>query len=556
MAWRLNILKRTKIEAGKKLTESKDFIIVKGLFKEFERGEPAYQDISFTIKEGQPFGMLGKSGSGKSALMHALRGTPEYRPTKGTVTYRISACSNQACLYVNYPSLAGTKCPNCGETLDLKQLDFWEEASKNSAIYRALYNRIAIMLQRTFALFGELPVLANISDALERANVPEKRRAGKAATLLTKVKMGHRALHIARDLSGGEKQRVVFAMALAKNPLIFLADEPTGTLDVLTSTAIHKVMNDAVKKDKLTLIVTSHWPYAVQELTDKAILLEDGKIVLHDSSDKVAKEFMSKVEQVEAPERTFEKTLISVKNCVKWYYTFDRGIIKAVDGVDLDIYENEIFGLVGLSGSGKTSLAHMMAGLKTITQGQIRIRLGDEWIDMSIPGPGEKGRATRYMGVLHQEYALYPHRTVLENLTGAIEYAIPEELKTNKAYEALKAVNFTNAEIENILYKFPDETSEGERHRVAIARILIKEPRICFLDEGTGTADPLTRMEIVRSIFTSRDLLKQTYIIISHDIDFVLAACDRAAMMKDGKILKVGKPAEVIDYFKEIESKK
>jgi len=544
-----------KIKEGDKMAEPDDFIIVKNLFKEFERGEPAYQDVTFTIKEGKSFGILGKSGSGKSALMHALRGTPEYKPTQGTVIYRISTCPNSNCLYVNYPSLSGTPCPNCNETLKLLELNFWEEASKNSSQFRALYNRISIMLQRTFALFGELPVLINIVDALERANYPEKRRDGKASSLLTKVKMGHRALHIARDLSGGEKQRVVFAMALAKNPLIFLADEPTGTLDILTSTAIHKVMIDAVKKDKLTLIVTSHWPHAVEDLTDEAILLEDGKVILHDKSDKVAKEFMSKVEYVQPKELEFEKTLISVKNCVKWYYSFDRGIIKAVNGVDLDVYEKEIFGLVGLSGSGKTSLAHMMAGLKPITKGQIFIRIGDDWVDMSIPGPGERGRATRYMGVLHQEYALYPHRTVLENLVGAIEYAIPEELKTNKAYDALKAVNFTNAEIENILYKFPDEVSEGERHRVALARILIKEPRICFLDEGTGTADPITRMEIVRSIFSSREQLNQTYVIISHDVDFVLAACDRAALMKDGQILKLGKPAEVIDYFKEIESK-
>ncbi len=537
------------------MVDSDDFIIVKGLFKEFERGEPAYQDVSFTIKEGKSFGILGKSGSGKSALMHALRGTPEYRPTQGQVIYRISACPNQNCLHVDYPSLAGTECPKCSTKLELQELDFWEESTKSTNLYRALYNRISIMLQRTFALFGELPVLENVKDALERANVPERRRDGKAANLLTKVKMGHRALHIARDLSGGEKQRVVFAMALAKDPLVFLADEPTGTLDVLTSTAIHKVMRDAVKKDKMTLIVTSHWPQAVEELSEEAILLEDGKIVMHDSSDKVAKEFMSKVEVVEAIDRNFENVLIKVEDCVKWYYTFDRGIIKAVDGVNLDIYENEIFGLIGLSGSGKTSLAHMMCGFKTITKGKILIKIGEDFVDMSIPGPFERGRATRYFGVLHQEYALYPHRTILENLTGAIEYAIPEELKTNKAYEALKAVNFTNAEIENILYKFPDEVSEGERHRVAIARILIKEPRICFLDEGTGTADPLTRMEIVRSIFSSRDLLNQTYIIISHDIDFVLAACDRAALMKDGKILKVGKPPEVIDYFKELEAK-
>ncbi|MFX0134978.1 MAG: ATP-binding cassette domain-containing protein, partial [Candidatus Hodarchaeota archaeon] len=164
-------------------------------------------------------------------------------------------------------------------------------------------------------------------------------------------------------------------------------------------------------------------------------------------------------------------------------------------------------------------------------------------------------RATNYMDILHQEYALYPHLTVLQNLTGAIEYPIPEEMKTKKAYDSLKAVNFTNDEIENILYKFPEQISEGERHRVAISRILIKEPKILFFDEATGTADPLTRMEIVRSIKKSRDDLNQTYVIISHDIDFVLAACDRAALMKDGLIIKIGKPAEIIDYFTEVEGK-
>ncbi|MHA1378966.1 MAG: methyl coenzyme M reductase system, component A2 [Candidatus Helarchaeota archaeon] len=532
-----------------------DFIIVKNLFKEFERGTPAYIEINFTIKEGTSFGILGKSGSGKSALMHALRGTPEYKPTKGSVTYRISVCPNLDCLYVDYPSLAGSRCPKCNTELELKELDFWKEAETNSPIYRSLYNRISIMLQRTFALYGELPVIENLKNALENAGVPENRREGKASLLLTKVSLTHRSMHIARDLSGGEKQRVVFAMSLAKNPLLFLADEPTGTLDVITSKRIHKTMKNAVKKDKLTLIVTSHWPLAVEELTQEAILLEDGKISMHGESSEVARKFLSLVETVDRTEREFENKIMRVENCLKHYYTFDRGIIKAVDGVSLDIYENEIFGLVGLSGSGKTTLSLMMCGLKTITMGKILVKIGDKWVDMSIPGPYERGRATQYMDILHQEYALYPHLTVLENLTGAIEYPIPEEMKTKKAYDALKAVNFTNAEIENILYKFPEQISEGERHRVAIARILIKEPKILFFDEATGTADPLTRMEIVRSIKKSRDDLNQTYVIISHDIDFVLAACDRAALMKNGHVLKVGKPDEIINYFTEIEGK-
>ncbi|MHA1297891.1 MAG: methyl coenzyme M reductase system, component A2 [Candidatus Helarchaeota archaeon] len=532
-----------------------DFIIVKNLFKEFERGSPAYIDVSFTIKEGASFGILGKSGAGKSALMHALRGTPEYKPTKGTVTYRIAVCPNKDCVYVNYPSLAGSSCPNCNSKLELKEINFWEEAEAHSSIYRSLYNRISIMLQRTFALYGELPVLENLKISLENAGIPEKRREGKAALLLSKVNLTHRSMHIARDLSGGEKQRVVFAMSLARNPLLFLADEPTGTLDVITSKKIHKTMKNAVKKDKLTLIVTSHWPLAVEELTTEAILLEDGKVTMHANSSEVARSFLSKVGTVERTEREFKNKIMRVENCIKHYYTFDRGIIKAVDGVSLDIFEHEIFGLVGLSGSGKTTLSLMMCGLKDITMGKILVKIGGEWIDMSIPGPYERGRATQYMDILHQEYALYPHLTVLENLTGAIEYPIPEEMKTKKAYDALKAVNFTNDEIENILYKFPEQISEGERHRVAISRILIKEPKILFFDEATGTADPLTRMEIVRSIKKSRDQLGQTYVIVSHDIDFVLAACDRAALMKDGHVLKVGPPAQIIDYFKEIEGK-
>jgi methyl coenzyme M reductase system subunit A2 len=116
-------------------------------------------------------------------------------------------------------------------------------------------------------------------------------------------------------------------------------------------------------------------------------------------------------------------------------------------------------------------------------------------------------------------------------------------------------VNFTNKEIDSLIYKFPDNISEGERHRVAIARVLIKEPKIIILDEPTGTADPLTRMEIVRSIKNARDNLNQSYLIISHDIDFIKAVCDRAALMATGQLKSLGDPDSVIETFRDIESK-
>ncbi|MHA1377538.1 MAG: methyl coenzyme M reductase system, component A2 [Candidatus Helarchaeota archaeon] len=529
------------------------FLKVEGLAKEFVRGEPAYNNVNFTLKEGHSFGILGKSGCGKSALMHAIRGTKDYRPTRGKVFYQIAVCPK--CKAVEYPSKNGENCPKCNEKMELRKIDYWEISEKDPDLFFSIYERIAIMLQRTFALFGEHPVLLNIRNTLEKYGYPKRKIDGRSVMLLSKVKLTHRAMHLARDLSGGEKQRAAFATCLSKNPLLFLADEPTGTLDPLTAEYVHDVMKKAVRDENLTLVVTSHWPHAVAALSEEAILLERGKVIKQGDPNEVSKAFMDMLEEVPIERRKIDKPMIKIEEAKKYYWTFDRGIIKACDGVELIINEGEIFGLLGVSGSGKTSLAHMIIGLRNITSGNILIRVGDDWISMNSPGPHERGRATKYMAILHQEYCLYPHRTVLENITGAVRHRIPEEIKTNKAYDALRAVNFTNQEIDNILYQFPDNISEGERHRVAIARILIQEPKIVLLDEPTGTADPLTRMEIVRSIKKSRDELDQTYLIISHDIDFIEAVCDRAALMKGGQILQVGDPTEVIEKMRVEEAK-
>lgn len=533
------------------MSEEKPFLIVKNLTKEFVRGEPAIRDISFELYEGHSFGILGKSGSGKSVLMNAIRGTKEYAPTRGSIIYNIAVC--EQCWYVEYPSKVGQLCKNCGSTLVAKEVDYWEERKNLTPLSYGIYNRIAIMFQRTFGIFGEAPVLENIKNILKKINYPEKSIDNRAKLLLEMVHLTHRATHLARDLSGGEKQRSVFAMCLARDPLLFIADEPSGTLDPLTAVAVHDVMKNAVKDEGLTLLVTSHWPEAVTELSEEAMLLEDGQMIQKGDPKMIEKVFMDRMGEVIIDRRSYNNPLIKVNNLTKTYYTKDRGIVRAVNHVNFDVNEGEIFGLVGVSGSGKTSLVQMMIGEKRITEGEIKVKIGDDWIDMSVAGPEERGRATKYMEILHQEYCLYPHLTILENLTGAIEQPMSDEYKTKKAYDALRAVNFTNKEIDALIYKFPDSVSEGERHRVAIGRVLIKEPKIVILDEPTGTADPLTRMEIVRSVKKARDELQQSYFIISHDIDFIKAVCDRAALMKAGKIMSIGDPDEVIDYFREIE---
>ena len=109
--------------------------------------------------------------------------------------------------------------------------------------------------------------------------------------------------------------------------------------------------------------------------------------------------------------------------------------------------------------------------------------------------------------------------------------------------------HFTDAVANSILDKYPDQLSVGEKHRVALAQVLIKEPNLIVLDEPTGTMDPVTRVVVTDSILKARKELEQTFIIISHDMDFVLDVCDRAALMRGGKILDIGTPEEIVQQL-------
>ena len=186
-------------------------------------------------------------------------------------------------------------------------------------------------------------------------------------------------------------------------------------------------------------------------------------------------------------------------------------------------------------------------GLTEPSSGEIKIKLGDEWIDMTKVGPLNRGRIMPYIGLLHQEYSLYPHRTILGNLTDAISLNLPAEFGKIKAIHALTTVGFTEDNASMILDKYPDQLSVGEKHRVALAQVLIKEPTLIVLDEPTGTMDPITRVTVTDSILKARSELEQTFIIVSHDMDFVLDVCDRAALMRGGKLLNVGTPEEIVD---------
>jgi len=505
-------------------------------------GKKALENVSFEIAEGETMGIIGRSGAGKTVLMHLIRGVDQ-PPTSGRIIYHVAVCDR--CENIEPPSLAGKPCRACKGPLLSMDVDFWDE--KNEAMKRRIMHRTAMMFQRTFALYGNDRVIENVLRALDDISYPEEKSINRAADLLDQVRLSHRMMHIARDLSGGEKQRVVLARQLAKEPFLLFADEPTGTLDPETARLVHDMLKAAAKENNMGMVVTSHFSQVVQDVADRALLLNNGEIAMIGSPAEVIGKFMAGLKDTEEFARPeVGKKLIEGRDVIKRYISMDRGVVKAVNGVTFEVAEKEIFGIIGKSGAGKTTLSRMIAGVMEPTTGEMNIRIGDEWVDMTKPGIEERGRAKAYIGLLHQEYDLYPHRTVLDNLTDAIGLEFPKELAVRKALITLQMAGFTEEKARDILDRYPAQLSEGERHRVALAQVLIREPRIVILDEPTGTMDPITKVDVKHSIMHSRDEMDMTFIVVSHDMDFVKDICSRLALMRGGRIVQMGATPEVL----------
>jgi methyl coenzyme M reductase system subunit A2 len=517
---------------------------VKGLTVRYN-GKKVLDNVSLDVEEGDTIGIIGRSGAGKTVLLNVLRGLDDEIPATGQVIYHMARCDG--CGRIEPPSMGGKKCLKCGGSLQAYSYDMIDRSDDDTI--RAVAGRIAIMIQRTFGIYGDDSVIENVLKALNSVDYGGD-RVMKAADLIDQVKLSHRMMHIARDLSGGEKQRVVLARQLAKEPMLLLADEPTGTLDPKTATIVHDCIKSMSRELGITILITSHFPEVIKELATRAILLEDGRVAKTGSPAEVIDELMKDSKAIEKRTVAAGEPVIRVMDLSKKYFSVDRGVINAISGVSFDVKEGEIFGIVGVSGAGKTSLMNIMTGNLEPTAGAVEMRVGDDWVDMCEPGYYARGRAKPYIGLLYQEYDLYPHRTVIENLTECIGLDIPAELAEIKAISTLEIAGFSKERSHEIMDKQPGELSEGERHRVSFARALIKEPHVIVLDEPTGTMDPITKQSVTSSIFTAREEAGETFVIVSHDMEFVEKVCDRVAFMKGGKILAMGTPEAVLPAIK------
>ena len=228
------------------------------------------------------------------------------------------------------------------------------------------------------------------------------------------------------------------------------------------------------------------------------------------------------------------------------------GMIGAVRDASLDIFEGEIFVIMGLSGSGKSTLVRCMTRLIEPTAGEVLF----QGQDILKANESELIEYRRHkMGMVFQHFALLPHLSVLGNVAFPLEIqGISRSKREKRAHEIIELVGLKGRE-----NYFPRELSGGQQQRVGIARSLCVEPEIWFLDEPFSALDPLIRREMQEEFLRLQNVLHKTIVFITHDFDEAIRLADRIAIMKDGKIIQIGTAEELLlnpadDYVEEFTS--
>ena len=227
------------------------------------------------------------------------------------------------------------------------------------------------------------------------------------------------------------------------------------------------------------------------------------------------------------------------RNCSKDEIREKTNHIVALNNVSFEVYEGETFVIMGLSGSGKSTILRCINRLIDPTKGTITIK--DH--DITAMNDEELIQARRHlMGMVFQNFALLPHRTILDNVAFGLEVqGIKEEKRYTQAEEALSLVG-----LEGYGESYPDQMSGGMKQRVGLARALASSPDILLMDEAFSALDPLIRRDMQDELIELRERLNKTIIFVTHDLDEALKLGDRIALMKDGAIIQVGTPEEIL----------
>jgi peptide/nickel transport system ATP-binding protein len=490
--------------------------------------------INLTVNRGDTLGIVGESGSGKTVLVRSVMGIgPKGSEVKdGQITF---------------------------DGQDITRL-----TEKAWGKIRGI--RISMIFQDPMTYLNPLFTIGQqISDVIaahQRAGgegvASKAARRVRTVELLDQVGMRDPAQlfdQYPHQLSGGMRQRVLIAMALAGKPELLIADEPTTALDVTVQAQVLDLIKSLVEKLNLTVVMISHDIGAIATIATRCAVMYKGEIVeqgatadiLGNPQHAYTKQLLAAVPDIEAePKRVAAATaapkiekpvkLLEAHELTKIYKSQSGDPFTAVDKVNLSVAKGEIFGVVGESGSGKSTLARMLLRLIEPTSGDIIFD------GQNISGlDGEPLRQMRR----HMQFVFQnPHSALNGRHTIGDAIGEPLRIQTNMSKRDIEARVEALLDIVQLprmfKYRYPHELSGGQKQRVCIARAIALNPRLLILDEPTSALDISVQAQVLEFLQEVRAELDLTYVFISHDLAVIRQICDRTIVMKRGQIVEQG----------------
>ncbi|MDA0843355.1 MAG: ABC transporter ATP-binding protein [Bacteroidetes bacterium] len=541
----------------------KPIVAIRNLRVEFETDSGtviAVEDSSFDVFPGETVCLVGESGSGKSVTSLSLMRLEEFGGGK--------IVSGKLAL----------------ETATSGKLDLVD--TDLEAITAARGKEIGMIFQEPMTSLNPVfNIEKQLTDGLKRHTTltgPELR--AKALSLLREVRIPDpeaRMKQYPHELSGGMRQRIVIAIAMACAPRLLIADEPTTALDVTIQAEILALINRLKSDHNMGVLFITHDMAVVAQMADRVVVMHQGKIVEEGSVDDIfhrpkqeyTKTLLAAVPKLGAmagtknpkplnvpgkinkqiinkkAERANDKNVLELKNLVTRFPVYG-GVLKrkvanvhAVENVSFSISEGETFGLVGESGCGKSSCGRSILRLVEPTSGDIILN-GKSLLSFN---KSELRSARRDMQMIFQDpfASLNPYMRVREQIAEPLKnFGIRNRSQTDDMIvDMLKKVELPIS----FLKRFPHELSGGQRQRIAIARAIVVNPSLVIADEAVSALDVSVQAQVLNLLMSLQDELRLSYLFISHDMAVVERISHKVGVMYCGRLVEMGSRAQIFE---------